>query len=110
MSVATTRAPARAASTAASPKPAPISSTRSPGDTERFLEKNSDPALGGWAVSPTRNTQPRQLKSSSPASSPLPAKDLPEIEAQRLLELGARARLGLGVLELFDVDLERHAF
>src|SRR5712692_7553662 len=110
MSVATTCAPARAANTATSPSPAPISSTRSPADTERFRHKNSDPALGGCTPYPTRNTHPRQVNSSRPGSSALPAKDFPEVEAQRLLELGARARLGLGVLELIDVDLERHAF
>src|SRR5438309_12053016 len=38
------------------------------------------------------------------------ALDAAEVEAQRLLELGARARRRLGVLEMVELELERHAF
>src|SRR3989441_2678526 len=107
MSVATTRAPALAARTAASPSPLPISSTRSPERTARCRQKNNDPAFGGWTPPATRNTEPRQLKRSSPAS--LPSKNLPEVEAKGFLELSARAGTRLRVLELIEVELERHA-
>src|SRR5437867_4090262 len=108
MSVATTRAPPLARRTAARPSPLPISSTRSPGRAARCRQKNSEPAFGGWTPSATRNTAPRQAKRSSPAS--LPAKNLPEVEAEGFLELGARAGGGLRVLELLEVELEWHAF
>src|SRR5215510_1278565 len=107
MSVAITRAPSLAASTAATPSPPPISSTRSPGRTARWRQKKSEPALGDWTWSGTRKRQPRQEKRSVPAS--LLAKDASEVEAERLLELGPGAGRGLGVLEHVDVDLERHA-
>jgi hypothetical protein len=58
-SVARTRQPSRAASTAASPTPVPISSTVSPERKTRWRQKRSDPALGGWTPSSTRNAQPR---------------------------------------------------
>src|SRR5262245_59686349 len=106
MSVATTVAPAFAARTAAKPSPAPISRTCSPGRTTRLRQKKSEPALGGWTASGTRKTHPRQVKRWTPAS--LLAKDAPEIEPERFLELGARARGGLRVLELVDVELERN--
>src|SRR2546427_432586 len=105
--VATTRAPAFAASTAARPRPAPISSTRWPGRTVRFWQKNNEPALGGCTASGTRNTHPRQVKRWTPGS--LLAKDAPEVEPERFFELSARARGGLRVLELIDVELERNA-
>src|SRR5438132_1660461 len=87
MSVATTRAPALAARTAASPSPLPISSTRSPERTARCRQKNNDPAFGSWTPPATRNTEPRQVKRSSPAS--LPSKNLPEVEAKGFLDLSA---------------------
>src|SRR5436190_17709176 len=102
MSVATTRAPPLARRTAARPSPLPISSTRSPGRAARCRQKNNEPAFGGWTPSATRNTAPRQAKRSSPAS--LPAKNLPEVEAEGFLELGARAGGGLRVLELLEVE------
>src|SRR5262245_30492683 len=43
----------------------------------------------------------------TPAGSRL-AHHPPEVEADRFLELGTRTRAGLGVLELVDVDGERH--
>src|SRR4030095_4715479 len=104
MSVATTVAPAFAARTAARPSPAPISRTRSPGRTARLRQKRSEPALGGCTASGTRKTQPRQVKRWTPAS--LLAKDATEVEPERFLELSARARGGLRVLELVDVELE----
>src|SRR5438093_12658908 len=108
VSVATTRAPPLARRTAASPSQIPISSTRSPGRAARCRQKNNEPAFGGWTPSATRNTAPRQAKRSSPAS--LPAKNLPEVEAEGFLELGARAGGGLRVLELLEVELEWNAF
>src|SRR2546428_12777663 len=108
MSVATTRAPALAARTAASPSPLPISSTRSPERTARCRQKNNDPAFGGWTPPATRNTEPRQLKRSSPAS--LPSKDLPEAEAKGFLELSARAGTRLRVISPTEFERERAAF
>src|SRR6266545_1421527 len=91
MSVAMTRQPARAASTAASPIPVPISSTRSPGRKVRWRQKSSEPALGGWTPSATLKRQP------------------PEVQPQRFLELGAGTRRRLRVLELLELELQRHA-
>src|SRR5215831_19137903 len=105
MSVAMTRAPSLAASTAATPSPPPISSTRSPGRTARWRQKNSEPALGAWTWSGTRKRQPRQENRRVPVS--LCAKDAPEVESKRFLELGPGAGRGLRVLEHVDVDLER---
>src|SRR4029450_977178 len=96
MSVATTVAPAFAASTAARPSPPPISRTRSPARTARLRQKKSEPALGGWTASGTRNTHPRHVKRWTPVS--LLAKDAPEVEPERFFELGARPRRRLGVL------------
>src|SRR5262245_35054490 len=107
MSVAITRALSLAASTAANPSPPPISSTRSPGRTARWRQKKSEPALGAWTCSGTRKRQPRQEKTRVPAS--LLAKDAPEVEAERFLELGPGSGRGLGVLEHVDVDLQRDA-
>src|SRR5262245_2284518 len=107
MSVAMTRAPSLSASTAATPSPPPISSTRSPVRTARWRQKNSEPALGAWTWSGTRKRQPRQENRRVPVS--LCAKDAPEVESKRFLELGPGAGRGLRVLEHIDVDLERDA-
>src|SRR5438128_2614433 len=108
MSAATTSAPAFAASTAARPSPPPISSIRSPERTWRCRHKKSDPVFGGWTASGTRNRQPRQANRRTPPS--LLSKDAPEVEPERFFELGARARRGLRVFELVDVELERNPF
>src|SRR5712692_904474 len=50
---------------------------------------------------------PRQTKRRMPSS--LFAKDPPEVEAQRLLQLGTRPGRGLRVLERVEVELEGHA-
>src|SRR5437867_5366849 len=105
MSVATTRAPALAARTAASPSPLPISSTRSPERTARCRQKNNDPALVGWTRPATRNTEPRQGKRSSPAR--LPSKNLPEVGPKGFLELSQRAGTRLRVFDLLEVVLGR---
>src|SRR5262249_34390651 len=101
------RAPPPAASAAATRSPPPISSTRSPGRTARWRKKNSEPALGAWTWSGTRKRQPRQENRRVPVS--LFAKDAPEVESKRFLELGPGAGRGLRVLEHIDVDLERDA-
>src|SRR5438046_9604355 len=98
MSVATTRAPPLARRTAARPSPLPISSTRSPGRAARCRQKNNEPAFGGWNPSATRNTAPRQAKRSSHAS--LPDKNLPDVEAEDLLELGASAGDGVRLIKM----------
>src|SRR5438093_1054935 len=105
MSVAVTRAPSFAASTAATPSPPPISSTRSPGRTARWRQRKSEPALGAWTRSGTRNRQPRQENRRVPAS--LLAKDAPEVESERFLQLRPGSGGCLRVFELIDVDLER---
>src|SRR5262245_61766495 len=107
-SVAVTRAPSFAASTAARPSPPPISSNRSPGRTRRWRQKKSEPALGAWTWSGTRNRQPRQENRRVPAS--LLSKHPPEVESEGFLELGPGSRRGLGVLERVDVDLQRDSF
>src|SRR5262245_47299559 len=107
MSVATPRAPSLAASPAATPIPPPIASTRAPGRTARWRQKEGEPAFGAWTWAGTRKRQPRQENRGGPAS--LLAKDAPEVEAERFLELGPGSGRGLGVLEHVDVDLERDA-
>src|SRR5215471_12065113 len=82
----------------------------SPGTTVTLRQKKSEPAFGGCTRSGTRKTQSRQVKSSRPSSPALLPKDLPEVQAQRLLELGAGAGRRLGVLQLVDVELEGHTF
>src|SRR5262249_33033087 len=104
-SVAVTHAPSFAASTAARPRPPPISSTRSPGRTMTWREKKSEPALGARTWSGTRKRQPRQENRRRPAS--LLSKHAPEVEPQGFLELGPGSGRGLGVLERVDVDLQR---
>src|SRR5206468_2823986 len=98
-------ATAAAASTAATPSPPPISSTRSPGRTARWRQRKSEPALGAWTRSGTRNRQPRQENRRVPAS--LLAKDAPEVESERFLQLRPGSGGCLRVFELIDVDLER---
>src|SRR5438128_766782 len=81
---------------------------RAPAITRSNISQPSEPALGGWTASGTRNRQPRQANRKTPGSSL--SKDAPEVEAERFLELGPRSCRGLRVFELFDVELERNSF
>src|SRR5262245_2771520 len=70
-----------------------------------WREKKSEPALGAWTWSGTRNRQPRQENRRVPAS--LLSKHAPEVEPEGFLELSPGSRRGLGVLERVDIDLQR---